>query len=53
MNKIIVLCFAACMLQGCNDDNKPLEQGHSGPVIDVARDVKNSPQETGAGSSQQ
>jgi hypothetical protein len=53
MKRIILLITMAWMLHGCEDDNKPLEQGHTGPTIDVARDVKNSPQETGTGSSQQ
>jgi hypothetical protein len=34
------------LLQGCEDESKkPLEQGHYGPTIDVARDIKESPKQ--------
>ncbi|ENW96118.1 hypothetical protein [Acinetobacter sp. NIPH 298] len=40
------LVFILLMLQvGCKDDNQSSsEQGHSGPAIDVQRDMKTSPQ---------
>lgn len=44
--KSLFLVSLVLFLQGCGEDNpKPLEQGHSGPTIDVARDVKTAPQE--------
>ncbi len=41
MNKIALLISVICVLQGCKDDELP-EQGHSGPTIDVQRNVKES-----------
>ncbi|GAA5018221.1 hypothetical protein GCM10023206_31580 [Acinetobacter puyangensis] len=43
MKKIIFLLITIWCLPGCGEQQK--EEGHAGPTIDVAADLKNSPQE--------
>lgn len=46
MKKLILITVFGWMLQGCGkEDNAPLEQGHTGPSIDVQRDMQNSPRQ--------